>query len=218
MSLEKRPVPSMYHGMNFIVRRLLQSVVIVTAAWAALGTTVVPLEFGRLVDLSEQVVRGTVIDVRCAWRTFEDSRFIVTLVTIRVDETVVGKPAAALELQFLGGTLDGETLKVAGQPQFQIGDEDILFVAGNGRSICPLVAMAYGRILVVPGPGGEATVARDNGAPILALADMGTPMTEARVARSQRATAPPASISAEDFCAAIREHAVRQGRTDLGTR
>jgi hypothetical protein len=177
-----------------------------------------PLDFERLVDLAERVVRGTVVATRCEWRTHEDGRFIVTIVTVHVEDTIVGAAEPVLELQFLGGKLDGQSMEISGQPHLQVGDEDILFVTGNGRSVCPLVGMTYGRVLVITNPDGRTTVARNNGAPIKALAELRTPLSEAQPARAMGAMGREQAMSVDDFCAAIRNHALRQGRRDIAVK
>lgn len=187
------------------------------ASSIGLGTTVVPLAFDQLVDFSERVVRGTVVGKHCEWQTSDDSRFIVTIVTIRVDEAVIGPAEATLNLELLGGQLDGQRLDIAGQPDFQIGDEDILFVRGNGESICPLVGMSSGRILVVPDAAGRLTVARSNGAPIQALAQLREPIDDTQALRALSTAPSPEAMSADEFCSAIRNRALRQGRSDVVT-
>ena len=42
-------------------------------------------------------------------------------------------------------------MEVAGVPQFQPGDEDLLFVSSNGESDCPLVMCEWGRYRVLRG-------------------------------------------------------------------
>lgn len=187
------------------------------SACIGFGTTVVPLGFDELVDFSERVVRGTVVKTRCEWRSSADSRFIVTIVTIRVDETVLGPDDDTVELHFLGGQLDGKTLEVAGQPVFEIGDEEILFVKGNGESICPLVGMFYGRMLLVPNSTGRLVVARSNGAPVQSLGQLREPINDTHVARALTTAQSSKAMSADDFCEAIRSHALRQGRPDIVT-
>jgi hypothetical protein len=112
------------------------------------ATIVRPPEFDQLVLLSDCVVRGTVTDVRSEWRGDGENRAIHTIVSVRVAECLVGDATDTIELVLLGGEIDGESLIVTGQPRFQIGDEDILFIKGNGVRMCPVLAMVYGRYLV----------------------------------------------------------------------
>lgn len=75
-----------------------------------------------------------------------------TFVTYSIRHTFKGQSVAGntLTLRMQGGPDDrGRTMKVSGVPEFRVGDRDILFVQGNGSSICPLVGWEQGRFRVV---------------------------------------------------------------------
>jgi hypothetical protein len=62
-------------------------------------------------------------------------------------------PGPQVTLQFLGG-LNAQTLRYMASsqtPQFDLGDEDILFVQGNTTRPCPLVGNRDGRLRVIGG-------------------------------------------------------------------
>jgi hypothetical protein len=81
-------------------------------------------------------------------------------------------------------------------PQFKVGDEDILFVRDNGRSICPLYGMMHGRYAIEnSSTKGRKEVIRSDGAPLRTTAQISAPLLERdaiEVSRSQAAAAAPA--------------------------
>jgi len=139
------------------------------SAWAALGlalcllplrslaTSVVAPEFDSLVSQSDYVVRAVVKSVNSEWRIDGSNRSIITKVELTVREMIKGTPPTPLVLEMLGGTIGETTMRVDGAPKFRVGDEDILFIHGNGRQFSPLVGIMYGRYAVAPPSTGSAT-------------------------------------------------------------
>lgn len=84
----------------------------------------------------------------------EGNRVPFTFVTYEVKEVLRGSfEGKSLTLRFLGG-LDRRTMNIltsCTMPQIDVGDEDVLFVAGNGTSMMPLVQGLSGRLRVVDG-------------------------------------------------------------------
>ncbi len=77
-----------------------------------------------------------------------------TFVTYRVERLFLGQaPGGPVTLRFMGGWDSRKMRYMASSitPQFDVGDLDILFVAGNTKSICPLVGRADGRLRIVRG-------------------------------------------------------------------
>ncbi|MEM9388772.1 MAG: hypothetical protein AAGA68_27270 [Pseudomonadota bacterium] len=76
-----------------------------------------------------------------------------TYVTYHVEKTLSGEADGRhVTLRFLGGPLaDGRITYADGFPLFDLGDRDLLFVAGNGRALCPLVQCSGGRFRLVDG-------------------------------------------------------------------
>lgn len=74
-----------------------------------------------------------------------------TFVTFAVTNTLQGAASGnAVTLRFIGGS-DGRGgfVDVEGVPKFEVGDQDILFVANNGSSGCALVMCEFGRFRVL---------------------------------------------------------------------
>ena len=79
-----------------------------------------------------------------------------TFVTFEVQDVLYGNPSVdkrkTFTVRFLGGAQDdGQLMLVDIHPKFDVGDEDVVFVAGNGVAECPLVDCANGRFRVVDG-------------------------------------------------------------------
>ena len=92
-----------------------------------------------------------------------------TFVTFAIESTLRGSAPASLTLRFTGGT-DGRGgfLGVEGVPVFEVGDQDILFIADNGMaSGCGLAMCEFGRFRVSGGQvyatHGERVLSVTNG-------------------------------------------------------
>lgn len=183
---------------------------------AATATSVVPPEFPALVRDSDYVVRARVAHVAQEVQVRDGREVPFTLVTLDVLEVIAGTPPAPLVLRQLGGrTADGE-LVVAGVPRFQVGDEDILFVSGNGRNFHPLTALGHGRYPVrFDKKLRREYVARANGVPLAATAEVALPLVEGKLARQLRAMRrADDALTPAEFVQSIR--AVRAQRTPGG--
>tara|TARA_R110002167_G_scaffold282461_1_gene487711 strand:+ start:37 stop:672 length:636 start_codon:yes stop_codon:yes gene_type:complete len=170
------------------------------------ATSVLPPEFEELVQESDFVVRGRVTAVESAWQVTGKSRVIVTKVSVEVLELIAGEAPSPLVLTMLGGKVGEQEMVVEGAPRFAVGEEDILFVQGNGRQVSPLTRMMHGRYRVEKDAAtGRSYVARNNGDPLTETSEV-APLThapdeaaiEAPAARISRALTP------EDFVRRIR--------------
>lgn len=157
---------------------------LLTGAWLASAfvvegqaTTVVPPAFEELVRESDYVVRGRVTAVESAWEERGESRVIVTRVSVDVLEVIAGAPPEPLVLTMLGGKVGERSMVLEGAPRFVVGDEDILFVSGNGRTVSPLTRIMHGRYRVEKDAAtGRAYVARDNGEPLTDPSEVSQPL------------------------------------------
>ena len=158
----------------------------------ASALTVAPRDFDGLVSHAEIIFKGTVVAQTSLWTGGGSTRQIVTRVTFQVAETYKGTAASPQTLEFLGGTVDGQTLLVPGLPKFVIGETAVLFVVGNGQQICPLVGAFQGRFHVRKDAATalERIYAHD-GSPVMdttRIGDAGKAKTDA---------ASPAAVAAE---------------------
>lgn len=173
---------------------------------AARATSVVPPEFEQLVTGSDYVVRAVVENIRSIYRDGPQGRVIVSFVRLRVTENVVGEPPAVFELELLGGRIGDDEMHIVGAPRFRVGDEDILFISGNGRTFYPLYAMMHGRYPVRrDAKSGREYVARSNAVPLQSVREVSLPMTTGGAASLQlRAVDPAIALSPADFIARIK--------------
>jgi hypothetical protein len=91
-----------------------------------------------------------------------------------------------LVLEMLGGHVGDEEMIIEGMPRFQVGQEDILFIRGNGRQFYPLTAAMHGRYPILREKDGSAHVARSNQMPLHATAEVALPMADGTVAELQQ--------------------------------
>ncbi|MBS0631494.1 MAG: hypothetical protein JSS11_06245 [Verrucomicrobia bacterium] len=169
------------------------------------ATTVLAPEFPKLVSGSDCIVRAVVKNVTSVKKSRGAGRSakIFTEVELTVTEVIAGNPPANLTLELLGGKVGEQELTVEGMPQFHVGDEDILFVSGNGKNISPLYGMMHGRYPILKDATGRRYVARSDGEPLRTTAQISTPMAEGTAdTRSAQATA--SALTPEDFIAQIK--------------
>lgn len=168
------------------------------------ATTVVPPDFAQLVNGSDYVVRARVAKVTAEPRTVEGRALIYTKIEIEVLSVLAGAPPEHPVLVMLGGKLGDEELWIDGAPRFAVGDEDILFVSGNGTNIHPLYALGHGRYPIRSDSAGREFVARSNGVPLTGVADVARPLAEA-AALSAAGAASGRALTPAEFAAAIRQ-------------
>ena len=151
-----------------------------------LATTVNPPTFTQLVNESDYIVRAVVKSVTSEWRENQGPRHIFTFVELDVREVIAGNPPQPLILQMLGGKVGDEELTVSGAPKFQVGDEDVLFIQGNGRNISPLIGIMHVRYPVMKEKGtGREFITRSNQVPLQDTAEVALPMAEGPAAAMQ---------------------------------
>ena len=163
-------------GLRFL---LLCTLALLAPALRA--TTVVPPSFPELVGGADAIYRGRVTSVesRRVERADHAGMVIKTFVTVAVDKVLKGAQRSEVVLEFLGGTVGDEMLRVQGMPTFTVGAQDYLFVQKNGLQFCPLVAVMHGRYRVLRDAAqSREFVARDNRVPLTDVAEVGLPMTE----------------------------------------
>lgn len=173
------------------------------------ATSVVPPEFDELVGESDAVIRTRVLEVRSEIAATPRGRAIISKVTLEVLDTLVGSAPAQVVLVVLGGRVGNEEMRIEGISQFAVGDEDFLFVQGNGQQAIPLVGAMHGRYPVRRDATARAYVTRDNGVPLLDVAEVGHPLAAgggAQLQQRQRQVAD--ALSAADFAARIRDAAI----------
>ena len=143
---------------------------------------VVPRDFADLVARAEQIVAGTVIAVAEERDAAGTPWTTVTLSDLTVLKGDVG---ATLTLRFYGGSTGDVAVHIPDMPTFTLGERALLFVAGNGRDVCPLVGVWQGRFrLRVDATTGDEVVDDSDRNPVIArvgrrlLRGAGAPTTQ----------------------------------------
>ncbi len=136
---------------------VLTAVVLTVANAAAI--VAVRRDFPDLVARAEQVVIGTVTEVREG----EDAAGAPsTFVTLEDLSVLKGDVGATLTLKFFGGRSGQTAVHIPDMPEFSPGERAVLFVAGNGRDVCPLVGIWQGRFRVRYDDTRQQEVIEDN--------------------------------------------------------
>lgn len=175
-------------------------------AVAARATSVIPPEFSELVNGSDYIVRARVKAMASEIRVRNGHERIYTNIELEVLEVIAGTPPSPLVLTMLGGRSGGRELKVAGAPKFAVGNEDILFVQGNGKAITPLYAMMHGQYPVLYDKArGRTYVCRSNLVPMQDTAEVSLPLAAGKPAELLRRMVDPSkALSPAEFIRSIK--------------
>jgi hypothetical protein len=139
---------------------LIVGVALHTPAHASLVEAV---DLETLVAEAEQVVLARVIGRQSY---FDDHGRIVTDVTMQVEESIKGNHAvgAAIVVQRLGGVVDDIGMRVAGEPDFTVGETVILFGArATPDAALRPIGMAQGALRVFEKDGERWARAANSG-------------------------------------------------------
>jgi hypothetical protein len=159
--------------------------------------------FDQLVGQADYVVRATVKSVNSEWREKNGHRYIATQVTLNVGEVIRGTPPSPLILDMVGGRVGDDELSIEGAPKFNVGEESIFFVHGNGAQLFPLVAIMHGLYPIFrDAKTGTDYVVRSNGMPLYSEQDVSLPMTRLSAVKTRNPAAQPMTAAA--FISKIR--------------
>jgi len=141
----------------------VMNVALVTAR----ATTVVPMNLPTAADHAGQVIVGRVASARSYW--VGDPRRIETEFTWQEVEYLKGGGTAEASETFSlvvpGGTIGTMTMRIAGAPEFAVGERWILFLLPEYRTF-PVVGLTHGAFRVVNDLGGRPRVFNSDRQPI----------------------------------------------------
>ena len=129
------------------MRRLALSVAIVILPVVLRATVIVPIEFRELVSIAPVIVHGRVVDVRSDW--VDGRRSVETFVTVEAEEYLKGNLGERLTVKVPGGQLGRYRTVFIGAPEFQDGDEVVLFLKGSAPSYPYIIGLSQGAFRVV---------------------------------------------------------------------
>lgn len=124
----------------------------------AAALVAVQRDFAEIVALAEQVVEGTVSEVREEADASGVRRTLVELTDLVVLKGTAGPNRFTLDVA--GGSQRGVRAAILDLPELRVGERYVLFVAGNGRAVCPLVGIWQGVFRIVRDPHREVDVVR----------------------------------------------------------
>ena len=118
----------------------------------------IPVEFREVVTGSQIIVYGRVADTRAEWAP--DRRGIDTIVTFEVGTYLKGGPAETVTFRVPGGQIGRYKNVMIGAPEFNPGDEAVLFLTANGPSIAHVFGLNQGvfRVRTDPQSGRRIVV------------------------------------------------------------
>jgi hypothetical protein len=153
------------------------------------ATVYVPVDFGAMVTASTFIVHGRVEEVRS--EPTADRRAIATFVTVNIDRSLKGTAGTSVTFKLPGGQVGRYRRIVVGAPQFERGDEVVLFLTSRGPSIPYLFGLSQ----------GVYRVSRRSGQPLVAPPPVAGGIGPERVVRGDPARRP---LPLDDFARAIR--------------
>ena len=121
------------------------------------ATVQVPVEFGEMVQGSQLVVHGRVVDVRS--QQTGDRRSIETIVTVAVAEALKGRPGDTVTFRMPGGDVGRIRRVMVGVPRFSSGDDVIVFLRGAPPAMPTVFGLSQGLYRVARTADGRAVVA-----------------------------------------------------------
>ena len=135
--------------------RLAVAIVVLSGA-VLRATTILPADFAEMVDGSQVIVHGAVVDVRS--RAIGGRGTIETVVTVAVVTPLKGDTASVVVFRVPGGQVGRYRRVLVGAPQFAQGEEVVLFLSGRAPSM-PMPFGLHQGVYRVTRTGGRAMVA-----------------------------------------------------------
>jgi len=131
--------------------RLSLFCILFAVCMTANATSIQGLSFKQLSQNAELVFEGEVLAVESKWNDRKSA--ITTRVTFEVKDIVVGEfNESTLSLDFLGGSVDGETMQVESLIYPKLGEHGIYFVESTTqRLVNPLLGWTQGHYKIKEG-------------------------------------------------------------------
>ena len=139
------------------MRRLLL-IACVLFGTVARATVLVPSEFREVVQGSELIAYGRVVDVRPQWT--DNRTRIDTVITLEVASWLKGGSEGTIIFKVPGGEMGRYRSVIVGAPTFQSGDEAVLFLKSDGSDLPIVFGLNQGvfRVRIDPDTGRRVVV------------------------------------------------------------
>jgi hypothetical protein len=127
-------------------------VIVLCLCTVSSGTSVVRLTLPDIADHSGQILKGTITTIDSYWTEEFGPRTIETKVTLEHVSYFKGQRSGSTNFEFTvpGGTVGEMTMRIAGAPEFEQGEEWILFLFPEWKSF-PTVGLHQGAYQLVDG-------------------------------------------------------------------
>ena len=111
-------------------------------ASTASATIVLPADLAAIVEGSQTIARGRVIELRSEMTA--GRRSIHTLVTVAVDEMLKGSPSRTVTFRVPNGQVGRYKRIVVGAPEFAVGEDVVVFLRGAAPAMPTLFGLNQG--------------------------------------------------------------------------
>lgn len=105
---------------------------------------------------SQHIVVGRIVAIDYQWQNV-DHQVIETVLTVAVENPVKGVSSPTIQVTQLGGTIGDLTMEIPGTPQFDVGDEVLLFLQDHQNKYW-IHSIALGAFSIVTENNGEKLV------------------------------------------------------------
>jgi hypothetical protein len=188
------------------LNRILATAGLVALLLAALAapahaTTVTEKNLTDLCKEADMVFVGRVVSVESRWHD-APHKSIETVVRFAVTQPLYGVHDSDVTLTFSGGEVEGLRQVIAGMPQFQPG-EDVLLFASNKPSMSPIIGFHQGCFRVVDGDNG-AVVLNADGLPVTA--------DGRALVNQKRENGAPGGATLDELLGKVREQLDQRGK------
>jgi hypothetical protein len=137
-----------------LLAALALSLALANSLW---GTQVPRMSLEEVVDASESIVQGTVVRTWADWD--QDHKYIWTHYEIQVVDRLKGAAAATVVVSEPGGVVGETALQVAGTPQYEVGEQVVLFAEKTPLGYLRTCGWGQGKFRVERAPrSGKLTV------------------------------------------------------------
>ncbi|MEP6914536.1 MAG: hypothetical protein ABJC89_02785 [Acidobacteriota bacterium] len=125
-----------------MMRRVVLLIAFLIAAPSLRATVLVPAEFREIVAGSQIIVYGRIAEVRPEWS--DDRRRIDSIVTVDVASYLKGGPGGIVTFRVPGGQIGRYKNVMIGAPEFQAGEEAVLFLTAAGTAPAHVFGLSQG--------------------------------------------------------------------------
>ncbi|MBI4475307.1 MAG: hypothetical protein HY646_21770 [Acidobacteria bacterium] len=119
--------------------------VVMLLTMPASATTIRKMDLPQLVAKADSILQGRVESVETRW----ENNLAYTYVSLRVDDPLKGERRRTVLIKQLGGRIGGLMFMVSGMPQFETGDQVIVFLKDWQDGTYDVVGLNQGKYEIV---------------------------------------------------------------------